>query len=155
MNFYPVTRFLVTPLLVTRYCVTLFSNTRFSPPLPSPKDKDQLKIILTWGSPDRIKFPLPSRNTLEAWIFFKKLFRQLKHEIRSCLKILLFKKKKKITCRYINYIEYISDTFISRFERLSSSLTADNLQAIFITTLRELIFIDRWGSFLMPDTSCS
>ena len=29
LNFYPVTRFLVTPLLVTRYCVTLFSNTRF------------------------------------------------------------------------------------------------------------------------------
>ena len=28
LNFYPVTRFLVTPLLVTRYCVTLFSNTR-------------------------------------------------------------------------------------------------------------------------------
>ena len=28
MNFYPVIRFLVTPLLVTRYCVTLFSNTR-------------------------------------------------------------------------------------------------------------------------------
>ena len=27
LNFYPVTRFLVTPLLVTRYCVTLFSNT--------------------------------------------------------------------------------------------------------------------------------
>ena len=27
VNFYPVTRFLVTPLLVTRYCVTLFSNT--------------------------------------------------------------------------------------------------------------------------------
>ena len=27
MNFYPVTRFLVTPLLITRYCVTLFSNT--------------------------------------------------------------------------------------------------------------------------------
>ena len=28
LNFYPVTRFLVTPLIVTRYCVTLFSNTR-------------------------------------------------------------------------------------------------------------------------------
>ena len=28
LNFYPVTRFLVTPLLVTRYCVTLFSNTQ-------------------------------------------------------------------------------------------------------------------------------
>ena len=28
MNFYPVTLFLVTPLLVTRYCGTLFSNTR-------------------------------------------------------------------------------------------------------------------------------
>ena len=28
LNFYPVTRFLVTPLLVTRYYVTLFSNTR-------------------------------------------------------------------------------------------------------------------------------
>ena len=82
--------------IVTRYCVTLFSNTRFSPPLTSPKDKDQLKIILTWGSPDRIKFPLPSRNTLEARIFFKKLFRQLKHEIRSCLKILLFKKKRRL-----------------------------------------------------------
>ena len=41
------------------------------------------------------------------------------------------------------------------FGRLSSSLTGDNLQAIFITTLRELIFIDRWGSFLMPDTSFS
>ena len=27
LNFFPVTRFLVTPLLVTRYCVTLFSNT--------------------------------------------------------------------------------------------------------------------------------
>ena len=27
-NFFPVTRFLVTPLLVTRYSVTLFSNTR-------------------------------------------------------------------------------------------------------------------------------
>ena len=27
MNFYPVSRFLVTPLLITRYCVTLFSNT--------------------------------------------------------------------------------------------------------------------------------
>ena len=27
LNFYPVTRFLVTLLLVTRYCVTLFSNT--------------------------------------------------------------------------------------------------------------------------------
>ena len=27
LNFYPVTRFLVTPLLVNRYCVTLFSNT--------------------------------------------------------------------------------------------------------------------------------
>ena len=96
MNFYPVTRFLVTPLLVTRYCVTLFSNTRFSPPLPSPEDKDQLKIILTWGSPDRIKFPLSSRITLEARIFLKKLFRQLKHEIRSCLKILLFKKKRRL-----------------------------------------------------------
>ena len=44
--------------------------------------------------------------------------RQLKHEIGSYLKILLFKKeKKKINCRYINYIEYISETFISRFER--------------------------------------
>ena len=28
MDFYPFTRFLVTPLLVTRYCVTLFSNTQ-------------------------------------------------------------------------------------------------------------------------------
>ena len=28
LNFYSVTRFLVTPLLVTRYCVTLFNNTR-------------------------------------------------------------------------------------------------------------------------------
>ena len=27
LDFYPVTRFLVTPLLVTRYFVTLFSNT--------------------------------------------------------------------------------------------------------------------------------
>ena len=27
LNFYPVTRFLVTPILVTRYCVTLFSST--------------------------------------------------------------------------------------------------------------------------------
>ena len=27
LNFYPVFRFLVTPLHVTRYCVTLFSNT--------------------------------------------------------------------------------------------------------------------------------
>ena len=26
LNFYPVSRFLVTPLLVTRYCVALFSN---------------------------------------------------------------------------------------------------------------------------------
>ena len=28
LNFYPVTRFLVTPLLVTRYCGIVFSNTR-------------------------------------------------------------------------------------------------------------------------------
>ena len=28
VNFYPVTRFLVTPLLVSRYCVTLFGNTQ-------------------------------------------------------------------------------------------------------------------------------
>ena len=28
LNFYPVNRFLFTPLLITRYCVTLFSNTR-------------------------------------------------------------------------------------------------------------------------------
>ena len=27
LNFYPATRFLVTPLLVTRYWVALFSNT--------------------------------------------------------------------------------------------------------------------------------
>ena len=28
LDFYPVTRFLVTALLVSRYCVNLFSNTR-------------------------------------------------------------------------------------------------------------------------------
>ena len=27
LNFYPVTRFFVSPLVVTRYCVTLFKNT--------------------------------------------------------------------------------------------------------------------------------
>ena len=49
----------------------------------------------------------------------------------------------KLNCRYINYVEYISKTFISRFERQSGS--GVNLLAIFITKLRELIFIDRWG----------
>ena len=30
LNLYPVTRFLVSPLLVTRYCVALFSNKHTS-----------------------------------------------------------------------------------------------------------------------------
>ena len=90
----------------------------------------------------------------EVQIFLRKLLRQLKHELRSCLKILLFKKKRRLLAGTSIILNTLV-TFISRFERLSSSLTGDNLQAMFITTLRELIFIDRWGSFLMPDTSCS
>ena len=32
----------------------------------------------------------------EVQIFLRKLLRQLKHELRSCLKILLFKKKRRL-----------------------------------------------------------
>ena len=66
LDFYPVTRFLVTPLLVTRYCVTLFSNP--------PSRLNMQETTHAQSQTVFSKLHLPFLNCIEHNELFQKLF---------------------------------------------------------------------------------
>ena len=136
-----------TPLIV---CTNFPKWFRFNLRFPHHKirsTQNNTNLGFTWSY--QISIMVTQYFGSTGFFFKKKLLRQLKHEMRNYLKILLFK-KKKINCRYINYIEYIQlvkHLFLDSRGKVTQELICKR----YLSQLYE-----NWmGSFLMPDSCCS